>query len=347
MKLSEIAARLGAQLRGDGEIEIHRLIGIEQAGAGDLTFVANKKYISHLKQCAASAVILGHDAPEVGIASLRCDNPYLAFAQSIELFYAKPSPAPGIHPTALISDSAIIGCDPSIGAYAVIDKNVVIGDQVTIYPHVTIYPGARIGNDVVLHSRVVIREEVLLGDRVVVQNGAVIGADGFGFARKDDGSYYKIVQSGTVIVEDDVEIGANSTIDRATIGQTIIRKGAKLDNLVQVGHGSVVGEGNLLAAQVGLAGSTILGKNVILAGQVGVAGHLSLGDNVIATAQTGIPNSVEAGTKVSGYPAIENMQWLKSSAIFARLPELVRRIRALEQALASSSRRSDPDSSGS
>jgi UDP-3-O-[3-hydroxymyristoyl] glucosamine N-acyltransferase len=333
MKLADIAARLGARLIGDGSLEIRRVIGIEQAGTGDLTFVANKKYLSRLKQCAASAVILGHDAPEVSIASLRSDNPYLTFAQSIELFYQKPAAPAGIHPTAVIAPGVKIGANPSIGPYVTIAENTVIGDNVILYPHVSIYPGAQIGDGVVLHSHVVVREEVVLGNRVIAQNGVVIGADGFGFARKADGSYYKIVQSGTVVVEDDVEIGANSTIDRATIGQTLIRRGAKMDNLVQVGHGSIVGEDNLLAAQVGLAGSSLLGKNVILAGQVGVAGHLTIGDNVIATAQTGIPNSVEAGSRISGYPAIDNLLWLKSSAVFAKLPELVRRGRQLEKAV--------------
>lgn len=332
MKLKEISARLSTRLQGDGNIDIARVIGIEEALEGDLTFVANPKYAGLLKDCRASAVILDEDAPEINRATLRCKNPYLAFAQSVELFYRKPQPPRTIHPTAVIDEDVKLGANASIGAYVTIAEGVVVGDNVTIYPHVDIYPGVRIGNDVTLHSKVILREEVVLGDRVIVQDGAVIGADGFGFAERDDGSYYKIVQSGTVVLEDDVEVGANSTIDRATVGQTLVARGAKIDNLVQVGHGCVVGEHSLLAAQVGLAGSTVLGKKVILAGQVGVAGHLRIGDHTIATAQTGIPSSLQPNSMVSGYPAIDNLLWRKASIIFAKLPELVRRVRRLEKA---------------
>lgn len=336
MKLKEISDKLGTQLRGDGNIKINRVIGIEQAGAGDLTFVANPKYVSRLKSCSASAVILDEDIPEVPIASLRCKNPYLTFARSIELFYQKPQPPRSIHPMAVLADDVRLGLNPSIGPFVTIAQSVVIGDNVTIYPHVTIYPGVRIGHNVTLHSRVVIREQVVVGNRVIIQDGTIIGADGFGFAKMENGSYYKIVQAGTVVLEDDVEIGANSTIDRATIGRTVVSRGAKVDNLVQIGHGSIVGENCLLAAQVGLAGSTILGKNVTLAGQVGVAGHLTIGDNAIATAQTGIPASVDANSVVSGYPAIDNLLWRKASIAFTKLPELMRRVRKLEKILSQS-----------
>lgn len=333
MKLREIAEKLGCELVGDGEIEILRVAGIDDAGQGDLTFVANPKYISRIKRTRASAIILGRDHPEAPIPSLRTDNPYLAFARAIELFYAPPAQPRGIHPTALISPRARIGSNPSIGAYAVIGDDAAIGDNVTIYPHVVIYPGAVIGNDCLFHAGVIIREFVRIGHRVIVQNGAVIGGDGFGFAKKEDGSYHKIVQSGTVIIEDDVEIGANTTIDRATVGATVIKRGAKIDNLVQIGHGCRVGENSLLAAQVGLAGSTTVGRSCMLAGQVGAAGHLTIGDNVVATAQTGIPSSVDSNMVVSGYPAMDNLTWRKISAALPRLPELIKKVRALEAEL--------------
>lgn len=331
MKLSEIARRLDCELRGDGAVEILRVIGIEKAGPGDLTFVSNRKYAHYLKSTGASAVILTPETPELPIPSLRTSNPYLAFARSIEFFYRPLKPAPGIDPTAVIHPTARVGRNASIGAHVVLQEGVEIGNDVTLHPNCTVYAHAQIGDGSTLHSNVVIREHVRLGRRCVVQNGAVIGGDGFGFAPVGDGTYYKIIQSGTVLLEDDVEIGANAAIDRAAVGETRIRTGAKIDNLVQVGHGSDVGENSVLAAQVGLAGSTVVGRNVILAGQVGVAGHLRIGDRVVATAQTGIPNSVDDGKKISGYPAIDNAEWLRASALFPKLPEMRKRIRQLEK----------------
>ena len=331
MKLAEIAERLGCELRGDGEIEIQRVIGIEEAGNGDLTFLSNPKYLPKLKMTRASAIILSNDVPDVDISSLRSENPYLTFARSIELFYLPPRPECGIHPTAIISPCAKIGKNPSIGPYVVIDAEVIIGDNVVLHPHVVVFHGVRIGNNLLAYSNVSIRENCEIGNNVVLQDGVVIGADGFGFAKKDDGSYYKIMQSGKVIIEDDVEVQANSTIDRAAIGETRICKGAKIDNLVQVGHGSRVGYNTLLCAQVGLAGSTEVGNNVILTGQVGVAGHCRVGDNVIATAQSGIPSDVENGKMISGYPAIDNRLWLRSSVLFSKLPEMNKKIKEIEQ----------------
>jgi UDP-3-O-[3-hydroxymyristoyl] glucosamine N-acyltransferase len=331
MRLAEIAGRLGCELRGDGEIEIQRVTGIEEAGPGDLTFLSNPKYLPKLKTTRASAIILSKVAPDVKVNSLRSDNPYLTFAKSIELFYSPSRPECGIHPTAIISPSAKIGKNPSIGPYVVIDAEVIIGDNVILHPHVVIFQGVRIGDNFLAYSNVSVRENCDIGNNVILQDGVVIGADGFGFAKRNDGSYYKITQSGKVIVEDNVEVQANSTIDRAAIGETRICKGAKIDNLVQVGHGSKVGENTLLCAQVGLAGSTDVGNNVILTGQVGVAGHCRVGDNVIATAQSGIPSDVENGKMVSGYPAIDNRLWLKASVVFSKLPEMSKKIREIEQ----------------
>ncbi|WP_345934174.1 UDP-3-O-(3-hydroxymyristoyl)glucosamine N-acyltransferase [Granulicella sp. WH15] len=230
----------------------------------------------------------------------------------------------------MVDPTAKLGLNIHIGPYVVVDKYVAIGDDATILAHTVIYPGARIGHRFFAHAHAVVREHCILGDDVILQNGAIVGADGFGFAKKPDGDWHKIVQSGTTVLEDAVEIQANACIDRASVGETRIQRGARVDNLVQVGHGSSVGPNTLLCAQVGLAGSTQIGRNVILAGQVGVAGHCTIGDGVIATAQSGIPNDVPAGKMVSGYPAIDNRQWLRSVALFNRLPELLRRRRSPE-----------------
>lgn len=329
MKLADLARHLGATLQGDPAAVITGVASIEAAGPGHLTFVANPKYASLARTTQASAILVEPDFAEISVATLRIKNPYLAFARSIELFYTPPTYTPGIHPTAVISPTAKIGANPHIGAYAVVSDHVVLGDNAVLLPHSVIYANVRAGKNLLLHSHAVIREHCILGDNVILQNGAVVGADGFGFAKQADGSWYKILQSGPAILEDNVEVQANACIDRASIGETRIGSGAKVDNLVQVGHGSTVGSDTLLCAQVGLAGSTTVGKNVILAGQVGVAGHCTIGDGVIATAQSGIPGDVEAGKIVSGYPAIDNRQWLRVVALVNRLPELLREIKAL------------------
>jgi UDP-3-O-[3-hydroxymyristoyl] glucosamine N-acyltransferase len=328
MKLAKLAEYLDATLHGDPSAEIIRVAGIEIAEPGDLTFVSNPKYAALARTTKASAILVEPSFPEIPTATLRVDNPYLAFAFAIELFYRPPHYTPGVHPTAAIAASASIGANAHIGAYAVLGDNVTIGDNAVILPHVVFYPHSQAGNNLFAHAHAVVREHCRLGDNVVLQNGAIVGADGFGFARQSDSSWYKIVQSGPAVLEDNVEIQANACIDRASIGETRIRAGAKVDNLVQVGHGSTVGPNTLLCAQVGLAGSTTVGKNVILAGQVGVAGHCTIGDGAIATAQTGIPGDVAPGKVVSGYPAIDNRQWLRSVALFNRLPELLREIKS-------------------
>jgi UDP-3-O-[3-hydroxymyristoyl] glucosamine N-acyltransferase len=328
MKLAELAQRLGATLKGDPSVTITGVASIETAGPGDLTFVANPKYASLARTTRAAAVLVDPEFAEIATPTLRIANPYLAFAHAIEFFYQPPVYAPGIHPTAIISPSAKLGANPHVGAYAVVGDHVVLGNNAVLLPHSMIYSHVRAGDNLFLHSHAVVREHCRLGDNVILQNGVIVGADGFGFARQSDGSWYKILQSGPAVIEDNVEIQANSCIDRASIGETRIGRGAKIDNLVQVGHGSAAGANTLLCAQVGLAGSTTVGKNVILAGQVGVAGHCTIGDGVIATAQSGIPGDVEAGKVVSGYPAIDNRQWLRVVTLMNRLPELLRGLKA-------------------
>jgi UDP-3-O-[3-hydroxymyristoyl] glucosamine N-acyltransferase len=328
MKLAKLAEYLDATLHGDPSAEITRVAGIEIAEPGDLTFVSNPKYAALARTTKASAILVEPSFPEVPASTLRVDNPYLAFAFAIELFYRPLHYAPGVHPTAAIAPTASIGANAHIGAYAVIGDNVTIGDNAVILPHVVFYPYAQAGNNLFAHAHAVVREHCHLGDNVILQNGAIVGADGFGFARQSDNTWYKIVQSGPAVLEDNVELQANACVDRASIGETRIQAGTKVDNLVQVGHGSTVGPNTLLCAQVGLAGSTTIGKNVILAGQVGVAGHCLVGDGAIATAQSGIPSDVAPGKVVSGYPAIDNRQWLRSAALFSRLPEVLRDIKS-------------------
>jgi len=336
LKLKEVAERIECELEGDGAIEIRRVWGIERAEPGDLTFYANRKYVSALKATKASAVIHGQrDDVDVaaGVARLRAADPYLAFAKAVELFAPAHGAPAGVHRLADVAPSASIAPDASIAAFVSVGDGARIGARSVVYPHVTIGPGAVIGADCVIHARVSIRERVVIGARVIIQDGAVIGSDGFGFAHRPDGTHQKIPQIGGVIIEDDVEIGANAAIDRPAVGETRIGAGTKIDNLVQIAHGVTVGRDVLLAAQVGIAGSTNVEDRVTLAGQVGVAGHLTLGTGVVATAQSGIPNSVEAGSFISGYPAIDNRDWLKASAIFRKLPELKKAVADLQARL--------------
>jgi len=326
MKLSQIATAVEARLDG-ADVEISGVAGIEQAGPGQLTFVANPRYSGAARTTKASAVIVAEDFPALATPTLRSANPYLAFARALELFYQPPRYAPGTHSTAVIHETARIGPHAHIGAYVVVDEDVEIGAGCVLLPHVVIYRGARIGASFFAHAHAVVREHCRIGNNVILQNGVVVGGDGFGFAKDDGGVWHKIVQSGPAVIEDDVEIQANACVDRASVGETRVKRGAKIDNLVQVGHGSTVGENSLLCAQVGLAGSTEVGKNVILAGQVGIAGHCRIGDGVVATAQSGIPNDVEDGKMVSGYPAMDNRQWLRCVAAFHRLPEIAKAVR--------------------
>jgi UDP-3-O-[3-hydroxymyristoyl] glucosamine N-acyltransferase len=331
LKLRDIAERIDSRLEGDGDIDIRGIAGIEDAGEGHLTFFANSRYIAELRTTRASAVILGEQAEAAPCAMLRAVQPYLAFARAVELFADPWRPPPGVHQLAVVGQNATIAADASIGPFAVVGDGARIGSRTIVHSHAAIGRHAEIGEDCVLHARVSVRERVRLGNRVVVQDGAVIGSDGFGFARRPDGSHHKIPQIGGVVIEDDVEIGANATIDRPAVGETRIGAGTKIDNLVQIAHGVTLGRNVVLAAQVGVAGSTTIEDSVTLAGQVGVAGHLTIGKGAIATAQTGIPNSVEAGAFISGYPAIANRDWLKASAVFRKLPELRKLVAELER----------------
>jgi UDP-3-O-[3-hydroxymyristoyl] glucosamine N-acyltransferase len=333
LKLSEIATRLECRLEGDGEVEITRVAGIEEAGPGDLTFFTNIKYAPLLRKTSASAVILGETSEAAPCAMLRAAQPYLVFARAVELFVRDERPPAGAHPLAHVDAAAILSPDASVGAFAVIGPAARVGARTIIHPHAVVGREAHIGEDCVIHSHVSIRERVQIGNRVILQDGVVVGSDGYGFARRPDGTHHKIPQIGGVVIEDDVEVGANSTIDRPAVGATRIGAGTKIDNLVQVAHGVTIGRDVLLAAQVGIAGSTTIEDRVTLAGQVGVSGHITVGKGVIATAQTGIPNSVEPGSFISGYPAIDNRDWLKSSAIFRKLPELRKTIADLDARL--------------
>jgi UDP-3-O-[3-hydroxymyristoyl] glucosamine N-acyltransferase len=336
MKLSEVAQRLECRLEGPPDLQIRGVAGIEHAEAGQITFLANRKYFALLKSTRASAVLLSEGAVierEPGLpplAALRSTNPYLAFAHAIDLFYHPPRYAPGIHPTAIIAKTAKVGEGSHIGPYCYIDEEAEIGGNAVLHSFVTIYRGAKIGDEFFAHAHSVVREFCRIGNRVTLQNGVVIGGDGFGFARRPDGAWHKMTQAGLAILEDDVEVQANACVDRATVGETRIGHGAKLDDLVLVGHASQVGADTLLCGQVGLAGSTRVGNNCILAGQVGTAGHLSIGDGTILTAQSGVPNDVPTRAMYSGYPAVDNRQWLKMMAALHRLPDLQKRVRDLE-----------------
>jgi UDP-3-O-[3-hydroxymyristoyl] glucosamine N-acyltransferase len=328
MKLAQIASALGARLEnGSPDREITGVAGIEEAGFDQITFVANPKYAHAARSTRAAAVIVSEDFPAIPGAMLRSRNPYLCFARCLEMFYQPPKYAPGVHPTAVVHSSAKIGSNAHIGPYVVVDEDVRIGKDAVLLAHVVIYRGVTIGDNFFAHAHSVVREHCRLGNNVVLQNGAVVGSDGFGFAKDDAGHWYKIVQSGPAILENDIEVQTNSCIDRASVGETRIGSGAKIDNLVQVGHGSRVGEDTLLCAQVGLAGSTEVGNKVILAGQVGVAGHCKIGNGVIVTAQSGTHGDISDGSMVSGSPAFDHKQWLRCTAVFPRLPEIARSAR--------------------
>jgi UDP-3-O-[3-hydroxymyristoyl] glucosamine N-acyltransferase len=331
--LADLAARLGCRLDGDGAIEIARVATLDQAGAGDLTFLATPKYAQAAQQTKASAIILAEDAPPAPCAMLRSTHPYRSFADALALLGRNERPADGVHPTAVVAPDARVGRGVSIGAFAVVGAGADIGDRVVLHPHVVIGPQASVGDDSILHTRVSVRERSVVGSRVVMQDGVVIGSDGYGYVTDPDGVHHKIPQQSIVVIEDDVEIGANTTIDRPAVGETRIGRGTKIDNLVQIAHGVKVGEHVLLVAQVGVAGSTKIGDHVVLAGQVGVVGHITIGDRAQATAQTGISNSVEPGALMSGYPAIDHRDWLKASVAFKNLPDLRRQLKDLQARL--------------
>jgi UDP-3-O-[3-hydroxymyristoyl] glucosamine N-acyltransferase len=332
--LGELARRLECPVEGDSAIEIRRVAKIEDAGPGDLTFLANPKYASKLAGTRASAVIMNGgpaflDGAKAPCAVIRSASPYLTFARAAQVLSPITPPPAGIHPLAAVAGDASVDPSATVGAYAVIGSKVIIGARTIVHPHVVIGDDSAIGADCVLHAHVSIRERCTIGARVILQNGAVVGSDGYGFAPRPDGTHEKIPQTAPVVIEDDVEIGANTTIDRPAVGETRIKSGTKIDNLVQIGHGVVVGKNALLAAQVGIAGSAVLGDSVMFGGQSGAAGHLTIGDRAKVGARAAVFTAVDEGAYVSGSPAIDSGEWRRASAIFRRLPELRRQLRAL------------------
>jgi len=336
MTLRELADALQCRLEGDAATEIVRVAGIEQAQRGDVTFVDNPRYIPRLSSTNASAVIVAEDLavpPGAPFAVLRSKKPYVDFARAVTLFLPSSKPAKGLDRMSAIAPDARIAADVSIGPFVTVGAGASIGARSVLYPHVAVGPGASVGDDCIIHSQCSIRERAVVGNRVILHDGVVVGSKGFGFAKQADGTHLKIPQGAGVVIEDDVEIGANSTIDRPAVGETRIQAGTKIDNLVHIAHGVSVGRRVLLAAQVGISGSAVVEDDVILAGQVGVAGHLRVGKGAMVTAQSGIPNSVEPGAYVSGSPAIAHQDWLKASAVYRQLPALRKRVAELERRL--------------
>jgi UDP-3-O-[3-hydroxymyristoyl] glucosamine N-acyltransferase len=333
MKINELAAALGCSLdclpHDAAHLEITGVRGLEQAGPGHLTFLSNSKYAPKLKRTKASAVLA--TKPVEGIATLISENPYYDYARALEFFYQPPRPAPGIHPSAAIANSAKIGEGSHIGAFVAIGEDVVLGRNAVLHPHTVIYSGAVIGDDFTAHSHSVVREFCQIGNRVILQNNVVIGGDGYGFAKRSNGTHYKIVQSGIAVIEDDVEIQSLTSVDRASMGETRVKRGAKIDSLVQIGHNCVVGEDNIVCAQTGLAGSSILEKDVLLAGQVGISGHLTIHEGAIVYAQSGIGGDVAPKARMSGSPAFDASEWLRAITAFQKLPEILRTVRELKK----------------
>ena len=318
-------------------MDIARVAGIQQAQPGDLTFLANPRYVPQLSSTRASAVILGPakpGEPPPPCPVLRTDDPYSAFARALSLFAPADRPEPGVDRLSAVASDASVGADVSIGPFVTIGAGASVGARTIIFPNVVVGPGARIGDDCVIHAQVSIRARVVVGDRVTLHDGVVVGSDGFGFARQKDGTHLKIPQHADVVIEDDVEIGANSTIDRPAIGETRISAGTKIDNLVHIAHGVAIGRRTLLAAQVGIAGSTVVEDDVMMAGQTGVTGHVRIGARAIVGAKSAVLQSVDAGSFVTGHPAFAHAEWRKASAVFRRLPALKKRVEELEQRLA-------------
>jgi UDP-3-O-[3-hydroxymyristoyl] glucosamine N-acyltransferase len=334
MKLSELAALTSAHVEGNGDTEIVGAAGLDEARAGQVTFLANPRYTPRVNETAATAIYAAEDAQiEREIPILRAKDPYLAYTRALRLFHPDPSIKPGIHPNAVIDETAWVADDVWIGACSVIGPGVKIESGVRLHPNVTIYQDVTVGKDSIIHSGVVIRERSLIGERVTIHNNVVVGCDGFGYAKDEQRRWLKIPQTGRVVIEDDVEIGAGTTIDRASVGESRIGRGSKIDNLVQIGHSCTVGEDTLLCAQVGLAGSSHIGNRVILAGQAGVAGHLTIGDDVVITAKSATSHDIPAGKVISGIPAFDNKDWLRSTAAFRRLGEMQRALRDLARRL--------------
>jgi UDP-3-O-[3-hydroxymyristoyl] glucosamine N-acyltransferase len=345
--LAELAREVGGDFVGDGNAKIHRVAAIEAAGPGEITFLANPRYYSHLETCRASAVIVAPGVAARAAADARCKNylevadPYFAFAKIHQLFNPAAQFAAHINSLAYVDSQATIGADVTIFPHAFVSKGAKVGARTVLYPGAFLGEGAEVGDDCELHPNVVVRHGCKLGNRVIIHAGTVIGSDGFGYAGRG-AERVKIPQAGSVEIHDDVEIGANAAVDRGTFGCTVIGRGAKLDNLVQIAHNVAVGENSIIAAQVGIAGSTRIGKNVTLAGQVGVVNHLEIGDGAVIGPQSGVGRSVPKGAKVSSALHVApHQEWLKVMILLPRLPELWALTRRLERKIADLLRRSE------
>lgn len=328
--LRELADFLGGKIIGNPDTQIKGVSGIENAKEGDITFIASPKYIDAAKNTNASAIIAPEDIPGCNAAKLVVKNPYLGFARTVELFLVRKREPHGVDDKANIGNNVTLGKDISIFAYAVIDNDVKVGDRVTIYPGVFVGRGSVIGNDTIIYANNAIREETSIGQRVIIHSNCSIGGDGFGFVQ-EKGKHLKIPQVGNVVIEDDVEVGANVCIDRATLGTTIVRKGTKIDNHVQIAHNVDIGENCILVSQVGISGSCKIGNNVVLAGQVGIADHIRIGDNVIVGAKSGVGRNVPANSLISGAPAYEHSKWRRTQACLPKLSDAFKTIRSLEK----------------
>jgi UDP-3-O-[3-hydroxymyristoyl] glucosamine N-acyltransferase len=333
--LGELARRLECPVEGDAAIEIRRVATIEAAGPGDLTFLAHPKYAPKLASTKASAVIMNGDAAgePAPCAVIRSRSPYLTFARAAQVLSPDKALAAGIHKLASIESDATVDPTATISAFAVIGSGATIGARTIVHPHVVIGDATTVGADCIIHAHVSIRERCVIGSRVILQNGAVIGSDGYGFAQRADGTHEKIPQVGPVVIEDDVEVGANTTIDRPAVGETRIMAGTKIDNLVQIAHGVVVGRNSLLAAQVGIAGSTVVGESVMFGGQAGISGHLTIGDRVKLAAKTGVTGPIDADAYMSGYPMMDTNEWRRAYVVVRKLPEMRKQLLALEERL--------------
>ena len=331
--LNELAALVGGEVTGDGAVRINGIAGASEAEEGSITFLANPKYRSRVLKTRASAVITAEKIEELNLPLLITPDPYLAYAKIARLFFLKPYEPAGISPDAVISPSARIGKDPSISPLVYVGEDTVIGERVTLYPGVYIGDDVKIGDDVTLYPNVTVQRGAIIGSHVTLHPGVVIGGDGFGYAR-DQGQYVKIPQAGVVQIDDDVEIGANSTIDRAALGKTWIKRGVKIDNLVMLAHNVVIGENTVIVAQAGIAGSTEVGNNAILAAQAGLVGHIKIGDNAVVGARGGVAKDVPPKSMVSGAPAIPHQDWLKSVTVFKRLPEVYEELKTVKKKLA-------------
>ncbi len=331
LTVEKIARVLNCSFEGEGKTEIRGVSSLEKAKEGDLVFFAHRKHRELLEKCKASAAIIPEEEKYKSISVIKSKDPHRSFVKVVELFHKPFHPEPGIHPSAQVSSSAKLGKNVSIGPFVHVGDGVEIGDETVIFAFAAIYPGVKIGKETVIHSHASIREDVRIGSRVIIHNNSVIGSDGFGYLQDKGRSPVKIPQVGTVIIEDDVEIGSNTSIDRATLEETVIKKGTKIDNLVQVGHNVEIGPDSLLAGQVGISGSVKIGKNVVMGGQVAVADHVKIGDNVMVAGRTGITGDVPDNSVVAGFPHQDIKEWRKSSISFSRLGELVKEIRELRK----------------